>query len=971
MKSYFNPKYSIILTVGFFFMVSAGFAQGNIQDPIPFPGNYYDHPVFTKARQYSKALDWKNADLYWSEFSLRYPAERPGYLEGGSASLGLGKHAEAVHLLEQAYIMNSADARTIGEYIMACAVSGDEAKAKELASQLARLSTSQYYAYYNDYFGKEAARYSGAAQSVLQGVKAQYSSTYQQVGSFDNWSAGFNQIINKKGKSWDAIIQNLKNYKGILRQRGVHSGAYHWLVKDMYDYVEYKFGLGNVVAEQLVQIMVEEYHNAQDINPYYKVYFGQHQFNQYLAVNDYDRAYALNSLLISAVMEENKKFRYNLIDLYIERARLLYMMGRFNEFEGVASSLIQVLGDYKNPLFKAEGYEALALMNSRNGNLDKGVEYGLKSLEILQQNKLSGEDRVRSLLTIIYSNKGDIATALKYSGFGEDENSYMALFNIATILESNERYEEAIGYYTRSLNKFDTQLSQASSQEQLTMLGSMGHLYSGLAFSYVMEKEHVKAFETIERSKTKLLAKAIGLKEASTFKASELQSKLAADEVYLSYKINGASSFLVSFVTKQKVITGSFGLRNLIRPLKKNFSPELKALDEALSRKEFKSSEYVGVSNSAKENEIPINNGDFELVVELLRLHLTGSLNDYIKTDAAMTAKIGQTISTSFYLTFVDILNELLSGQKKLIISADGALNFIPFEALLNRQGNYLAQEYQIKMVPSAAVWLQLKKRTYNTPRKEVIAFGGAIYEETQSNVQPVASLKDVNSWQLRSYDLVEQGKPLTDLFKAMGYGKMNYLAGTLAEVKEIGEIYAGSSQIITGKEMTEKKVKDLSSTGMLKQYKVVHFATHGWAMNAMPKASGLAMCIPKVSTDGEDGTLVAKELSQLDLNADMVMLSACETGLGKLYGGEGVSGLNQALLIAGANSTIVSLWPVNDYATSILVKELYRIVKDEKVSHAQALLKVKRNFISGKYNTTSLNLQAPIYWAPFIYNGK
>lgn len=947
------------------------FTQNSIVDPIPFPKNYYDHPVFTKARAYSKSQNWINAELYWKEFSLRYPAERPGYLELGSVKLGLAKHEEAERLLEQAYIINPADIRTVGEYIMACAINGNLTKATQLVSQLAGLSTSQYYTYYNDYFTNQISRYSGASKTVLTTVKDKYISAYQELGAFDQYSEKFNKVIAKKGKSWDVIIQNLKSFKTILSRKNVASGAYHWLVKDMYDYVEFKFGLNNVVAEQLIDIMLEEYKNCQDINPYYKIFFGQQQYNKYLGADDFDRAYVLNSLLITTSQEQDNKFRYNLINLYIERARLLYFMSRFNEFESIATSLTKVLETYKNPLFKAEGYEAIALMNSRKGNLDKGIKHALKSLELIQKNKLSGERRVKSLLTIIYSNKGDIETALKYSGFGTDENDYMAMYNIASVLEENERYEESVSYYNKSLAKFDAQIANSSTSKKLTMLSKMNPLYGGLAFAYLMQKKHKKAFETIEQSKTRLLSKAIGLKESAMLKVSEVQANLAQDEVYISYKLNTKSSFLISLVTKQKVITGSFSMNNLIRPIKKYFSPELKALDQELSQKEFKTSEYVSVNPNAKESQIPINQGDFELIVELFRKYLTGSLGKYIKRDPASIAKIGNTISSSFNNTFFNIIKEHLKGQKKIIISADGALNFIPFDALLTKEGKYLAQEYNIKMTPSAAVWLQLKKRAYASARKDVIAFGGAIYEETQSDVKPVSSLREVNNWQLKSYDLVDKNKPLTDLFKAMGYGKMSYLAGTLAEVNKIGEIYPETSTIITGNEMTEKKVKELSANGDLKNYKVVHFATHGWAMNAMPKASGLAMCIPKVNTDGEDGILVAKELSQLKFNADMVMLSACETGLGKLYGGEGVSGLNQSLLIAGANSTIVSLWPVNDYATSVLVKEMYRMVKEQKISFSQALLNVKRNFILGKYNNESGNFQSPIYWAPFIYNGK
>jgi CHAT domain-containing protein len=110
------------------------------------------------------------------------------------------------------------------------------------------------------------------------------------------------------------------------------------------------------------------------------------------------------------------------------------------------------------------------------------------------------------------------------------------------------------------------------------------------------------------------------------------------------------------------------------------------------------------------------------------------------------------------------------------------------------------------------------------------------------------------------------------------------------------------------------------------------------------------------------------EEISQLKMQADFVNLSACETGLGKIYGGEGVVGLNQAFLIGGANALSVSLWQVADKSTSTFMTELYKIVETEKCSYKDAMIKVKRNFISGKYDS---KYKHPYYWASFVYYGK
>jgi hypothetical protein len=109
-------------------------------------------------------------------------------------------------------------------------------------------------------------------------------------------------------------------------------------------------------------------------------------------------------------------------------------------------------------------------------------------------------------------------------------------------------------------------------------------------------------------------------------------------------------------------------------------------------------------------------------------------------------------------------------------------------------------------------------------------------------------------------------------------------------------------------------------------------------------------------------------EIAELDIKADFVNLSACETGLGKIYGGEGVVGLTQSFLLAGANAVSVSLWMVADESTSQFMVSMYDRIQDKEISYADAMTEVKRRFINGNYGEV---YKAPYYWAPFVYYGK
>ena len=112
------------------------------------------------------------------------------------------------------------------------------------------------------------------------------------------------------------------------------------------------------------------------------------------------------------------------------------------------------------------------------------------------------------------------------------------------------------------------------------------------------------------------------------------------------------------------------------------------------------------------------------------------------------------------------------------------------------------------------------------------------------------------------------------------------------------------------------------------------------------------------------------KEITMLDIKADFVNLSACQTGLGKIYGGEGVVGLTQSFLIAGANGLSVSLWQVADESTMQFMIGMYTLVHKEGFTYDKAITEMKRRFISCT-NQDGKDYSKPFYWAPFVYYGE
>src|SRR5262249_21939109 len=150
-----------------------------------------------------------------------------------------------------------------------------------------------------------------------------------------------------------------------------------------------------------------------------------------------------------------------------------------------------------------------------------------------------------------------------------------------------------------------------------------------------------------------------------------------------------------------------------------------------------------------------------------------------------------------------------------------------------------------------------------------------------------------------------------------------------------------------------------------LSQYRIIHFATHGLLDSAHPELSGLALSLVDESGKEQDGYLRLNEIYNLKLNADLVVLSACQTGLGKDVRGEGLIGLTRGFMYAGAPRVVASLWQVNDAATAELMKRFYRGMLKNGLRPAAAL----RNAQLEMMNRPAW--RSPYFWGAFVIQGE
>jgi CHAT domain-containing protein len=280
----------------------------------------------------------------------------------------------------------------------------------------------------------------------------------------------------------------------------------------------------------------------------------------------------------------------------------------------------------------------------------------------------------------------------------------------------------------------------------------------------------------------------------------------------------------------------------------------------------------------------------------------------------------------------------LLSGKSSLVIAPDDKLWELPFQALLTWDGRYVIERSAVTYVPSLTFLREMNAqrvkhragRRADTAGYSLLALGNpAIGKETIERA--ALALRDE---------------------------KLDPLPKAEQEVKALGQLYGGArSKVYIGAEAREDRLKAEAA-----QARVLHFATHGILNNASPMYSHLVLA---QGDKNEDGLLEAWELMELDLKADLAVLSACETARGRFGAGEGMIGLSWALFVAGAPSTVVSQWKVESEATRELMLGFHRQLRARNPATKaealrQAALKLMKNPATSH----------PFYWAGFVLVG-
>jgi len=288
-------------------------------------------------------------------------------------------------------------------------------------------------------------------------------------------------------------------------------------------------------------------------------------------------------------------------------------------------------------------------------------------------------------------------------------------------------------------------------------------------------------------------------------------------------------------------------------------------------------------------------------------------------------------------------------GGKRLVIVADGALQYVPFGVLI------VASE--IVSLPSFAVLAQLRRQNaaLRSASKAIAVFADPVFESDDPRLRRSPQTKrqtqstDSVAHSLPDFDFGQQGNSLPRLFASREEAK------AILALAPRGSSYGA---------LDFDANRDRVMSADLSQYRVLHFATHGLLNTARPQLSGVVLSLYDERGNKRDGFLRLNQIYGLRLSSEMVVLSACSTALGKEVKGEGLIGLTRGFMYAGANSVIASLWKVDDEATAELMKLFYRNLFQQNLPPSRALTAAQNEL------QTQERWRSPYYWAAFTLQG-
>lgn len=659
--------------------------------------------------------------------------------------------------------------------------------------------------------------------------------------------------------------------------------------------------------------------------------------------------------------------------------KLLWEQGKYQEAEPYYQKALELRKQVGNPFDIASSLNTMVELALRDNDYEQARQYvnEIQAIADTTDNYRIRQFAARNLGKI-NAQQGNHAEAMRhykkasaYSDYLSPSKKLYSLENLARQYNEMDS-DSAIVYGEQVIDLIEKQRANAGATSELRsgFFGRHSDFYTELA-SWILkyESDISRAYKLVEQ------AKARSLSEELTKASQNIDQKLS-EEVRIarnekSNRINELYSELERTVDEERIAE----LQDQIRDAELDYAayenqihseyPEFKTLNmpdpisldlaQRIVDENTAVLEYALAGNQLLMfliSQDDVHAEQFSLPTEEeLGTELTRRVTDFkdaIISNASRAELRSQ--SQKLYDVLLKPFEEELSEFENLIIIPDGPLAYLPFEAI-SEGDQYLVESYNIKYEPSLTT-LTLLDEPQSLNSKELLAVAGSQISGEDNNV-------------IRSANL-------------------SALPSTIIEVDSIAAHFPQASTL-KDDEVSEEALKELLRQN---RYRYIHMATHGIIDEERPNRSGLALSAEGEITPSskEDGLLRTSEIFGLNINSDMVVLSACNTGLGKIVNGEGMLGMQRSFFYAGAATVVVSLWNVYDRSTAAFMNEFYEALINSKSEEswtssmlrwigwdesipfgqkASAMREAKLRMIKHPL------FNHPIYWAPFIVVGR
>jgi CHAT domain-containing protein/uncharacterized protein HemY len=676
-----------------------------------------------------------------------------------------------------------------------------------------------------------------------------------------------------------------------------------------------------------------------------------------------DGAYEAATLAYIGEVHQNRLEHRTALDYYIQALTLARAGGYFQQ----EADILPMLGDAYRYLGErqkaAEIYNSVLQMSAVIPDGEIKSLYGLAALALEEGRLREARIRIESAIRVIESLRGNVASPeLRASFFATKQQPY--LFYISLLMKL---YKEAFAegfdalafqasekVHARSLLELLPEalgnIRAGADPQLVAQERSLQRLLNGKAERQLrllndkhtpeqadeIKKEIERVMADLERTQSTIRTSSphyAALTHPQPLTLKEVQQQvLDPDTLLLEYSLGDEHSYL--WVISETDIT-SFVLAK-------------RADIETAARRAY---ELLSAPHQAIKGETPK-----QRLARLARAE-----TDYADASASLSRMIIAPAAA-------------MLGKKRLVIVADGALQYVPFAALpvavtgdaaRNRRPSTnhrpLILDHEVVSLPSASVLAVLRRETARRvpAAKSTAVFADPVFDKDDDRVHKTSSSQAAAVKDDSASTLTKRALRDAELGGGVAVPRLPF---TRQEAEAITALTPADATL---KALGFKASLATARSPELSQYRIVHFATHAILNASHPQLSGLLLSLVDEQGEPKDGFLSLNEVYNLNLSADLVVLSACQTAMGKEMRGEGLIGLTRGFMYAGARRVVASLWRVDDAATAELVKRFYHaMLKDGKPPSAAlrtAQLEMSRRKL----------WNSPFFWAGFVLQGE